>query len=98
MRARTVFVGLLEVPAGGAGEAIHIFVCGDEVEGAGEEAEVVEEMQGVEEEDKGPKKPEKQRVVEAKEELARVASMVQEDPEENVSFPFARGCEGTVAD
>lgn len=38
------------------------------------------------EEEKKPKVPEKQRVLEVKEELARTAAMINEDPEENVSL------------
>lgn len=45
-----------------------------------------------EEESRKPKIPEKQRVLEAKEELAKIATAVNEDPEENVSLlRFKRG-------
>ncbi|KAF8540859.1 nucleolar complex-associated protein-domain-containing protein [Trichophaea hybrida] len=48
------------------------------------EEENVEEM--VVEQEQKPKIPERQRVLEAKEELARIAFAVQEDPEENVAM------------
>jgi len=46
-----------------------------------------EKKKDEEEEEEKPKVPEKIRVIDAKEELARIASQVQEDPEENVSKP-----------
>ncbi|KAF2993743.1 hypothetical protein E8E13_000717 [Curvularia kusanoi] len=46
-------------------------------EGEGEEMEVVEEK-------KEPKIPVRQQILEAKEELARIASLVNEDPEEHI--------------
>jgi nucleolar complex protein 3 len=49
-----------------------------------EEDEEVEEETVAEPEEEKPKIPERQRVLEAKEELAKIASAVQEDPEENV--------------
>lgn len=48
----------------------------------GEGDDVVEKMKELE---MKPKIPEKQRVLEAKEELAKIAFAIQEDPEENVS-------------
>ncbi|KAI5781154.1 nucleolar complex-associated protein-domain-containing protein [Geopyxis carbonaria] len=53
-----------------------------------EEEEEVKETVEVEvrEEPKGPKVPEKRRVLEAKEELAKTASLVNEDPEENIAM------------
>lgn len=50
--------------------------------GSGSEGEA-EEME-VEEEEKKPKIPARQQILEAKEELARIASLVNEDPEEHI--------------
>src|SRR5690242_10551120 len=50
--------------------------------GSGSDGEA-EEMQ-VDEEDKKPKIPARQQILEAKEELARIASLVNEDPEEHI--------------
>lgn len=50
--------------------------------GSGSDGEV-EEME-VDEEEKKPKIPARQQILEAKEELARIASLVNEDPEEHI--------------
>jgi len=60
-------------------------VSEDESEEEEVAAAVKEEVREAREEEKKPKVPEKKRVIDAKEELARIASQVQEDPEENVS-------------
>lgn len=56
---------------------------------AEEDAAIEEEI--AEPEEEKPKIPEKQRVLMAKEELAKIASAVQEDPEENVGSGTACG-------
>lgn len=61
---------------------------GDEAANTTKLADSLERTQLKEEEaqEPKPKVPEKQRILEAKEELARIATMVNEDPEENVSI------------
>lgn len=51
--------------------------------GSGSDGEEGEEMD-VDEEEKKPKIPARQQILEAKEELARIASLVNEDPEEHI--------------
>jgi nucleolar complex protein 3 len=65
----------------------------DTTDDESEEDEEVEEEAAeetvVESEEEKHKIPERQRVLEAKEELAKIASAVQEDPEENVCHFFS---------
>jgi nucleolar complex protein 3 len=60
------------------------------------EEEVVEEM--VIEQEQKLKIPERQRVLEAKEELARIALAIQEDPEENVGSARILRLRGVLTD
>lgn len=47
------------------------------------------------EEEVRPRVSERQRIVDAKEELASIATNLNEDPEENVSLAIGRGRNGT---
>lgn len=72
----------------------------DDAQKASELADSLERTRIKEEQearDAKPKIPEKQRIVEAKEEIARVASMVNEDPEENVGLAIACAWKGKKA-